>query len=460
MKAAIRVCLLALLALGTLPSVVSGRDAASTETVPPGLRSQVLERFRVIVVRDGIVLTPRSGDQRTIEIGDDGVTIDGAVVSGREIREKLGSDASSVLQLSYVSAAELKRAFENAVEPDPEPPAPVDADAPEAAEPGTPDEDRSPAREDRHGEHDGRQRSGSKVRFGGNITVDEDERVRDAVVAIGGSVSVHGQVDGDVVAIGGGIHLGPKAVVNGAVTSIGGGINREDGSRVNGDVVELGIGGPWTIVPWSAVGFQRDLFSEWFRLVGTGLRIALLLLVTLLVVAVADRPVSRIAARAGDDPWVSGFVGLAAEILFVPVLVITVVVLAISIIGIPLLLLVPFAIVALLLGVLMGFAGVARRLGRWAVGDGRSAISTTAVGVILIVAGAILARLLYLIPGPFWPIAMAVGATGLFLEYVAWTVGLGALLLTRFGTRPQAPAVWTQPPPVPPPVPTPVTDAP
>jgi hypothetical protein len=259
-------------------------------------------------------------------------------------------------------------------------------------------------------------------------------------------------VDGDVVAIGGGIHLGPKAVVSGAVTSIGGGINREQGSRVNGEIVELGIGGPWMIVPWSAVGFQPDLFSGWFRLVGTGLRIALLLLVTLLVVAVADTPVSRIAARAGDDPWVSGFVGLAAEILFVPVLVITVVVLAISIIGIPLLLLVPFALVALLLGILMGFAGVARRLGRWAVGDGRSAIATTAVGVILIVAGAILARFLYLIPGPFWPVAMAVGAAGLFLEYVAWTVGLGALLLTRFGTRPQAPASWTAT--VPPPVPT------
>ena len=39
----------------------------------PGDRSQVLERFRVIVVRDGIVLTPRSGERRTIEIGEDGV---------------------------------------------------------------------------------------------------------------------------------------------------------------------------------------------------------------------------------------------------------------------------------------------------------------------------------------------------------------------------------------------------
>ena len=458
MKAAIRGFLLSLLVVGMLPAAVSGRDAASAEAVTPALRAQVLERFRVIVVRDGIVLTPKTGERRTIEIGDDGITIDGAMASGHEIREKLGSDAPVVLQLSYASARELREAFEAASEPvPPEPPAPVSP--PPADTPADSDEDRGrgwDSDRDRHGMH----HSGSRVRFAGSVTVDEDERVGDAVVAIGGSVSVRGQVDGDVVAIGGGVHLGPKAVVNGAVTSIGGGIHREEGSRVNGDVVELGVGGPWMMVPWSAVGFHPDLLSGWFRLVGTGLRIALLLLVTLIVVAVADGPVSRIAARAGADPWVSGFVGLAAEILFVPVLVITVVVLAISIIGIPLLLLIPFALVALLLGVLMGFAGVARRVGRWAMGDGRSALATTAVGVVLIVAGAILARLLYLIPGPFWPIAMAVGAAGLFLEYVAWTVGLGALLLTRFGTRPQVPAVWTQPPPVPPPMPTPVTDAP
>jgi hypothetical protein len=59
-----------------------------------------------------------------------------------------------------------------------------------------------------------------------------------------------------------------------------------------------------------------------------------------------------------------------------------------------------------------------------------------------------------------WPIAATVGLVGLFLEYVAWTVGLGALLLTRFGTQPLTPVApaWA-PPPVPPPTP-PVTDLP
>jgi hypothetical protein len=460
MKAAIRLCVMALLAAAVVaPAASQAQETRNTESLTSAVRAQVLARYRVLVVRNGVVLTPRSGGRQVIEVTDDGVAIDGQVMSGREVREKLGADASLILQLSYASSEELRRAF-----------GPEQDSAPSTSAPPAPDQSASPPTDEPEHDpsephdpelhEDGMRHSGGRVKFGGSVTVAENEFVEEAVVAIGGSADVRGRVAGDVVAIGGGIRLGPKAVVDGAVTSIGGGVLREEGSQVRGEVVELGVGGPWTFVPWGVRGFDHDMFSGWFRLLGTGLRISLLLLVTLLIAAIADRPVSRIAARAGDDPWVSGFVGLAAEILFVPVLVVTVVFLAISIIGIPLLLLVPFALVALFLGILMGFTGVARRLGRWAVGEHRTTTVATAVGVVLIVAGAVLARLLSLFTGPFWPVAFAVGAIGLFLEYVAWTVGLGALLLTRFGTRPADTPLWVPPtPPGPPPVPSPVPEA-
>jgi hypothetical protein len=250
--------------------------------------------------------------------------------------------------------------------------------------------------------------------------------------------------------------------VRGGVTSIDGRVVRESGSEVHGDVTELAFGFPMGMAPFDWMGMVgHDMFSGWFRLFGTGIRIALLLLVTLIIVIAAERPVSRIASRAGYEPWLSGFVGLLAEILFVPILVVTVVFLSISIIGIPLLLLIPFALVALLFGILMGFAGVARQVGQWTVGVERGPALATTVGVVLITAGAILARLLWLIPGPIWPLAAVVGAIGLVIEYVAWTVGLGALLLTRFGTQPTRPYATDWPPPVPPvpPAPTPATDA-
>ncbi|MBE3134700.1 MAG: hypothetical protein IMZ55_14620, partial [Acidobacteria bacterium] len=35
-----------------------------------------------------------------------------------------------------------------------------------------------------------------------------------------------------------------------------------------------------------------------------------------------------------------------------------------------------------------------------------------------------------------WAVAAAFSVIGFLVEYVAWTVGFGAALLTRFGTRP------------------------
>jgi hypothetical protein len=131
------------------------------------------------------------------------------------------------------------------------------------------------------------------------------------------------------------------------------------------------------------------------------------------------------------------------------VLVITVVILAVSIIGIPLLLLVPFAIVAFLLAMLVGFAGVALRVGRWAVGIERPVYMALSIGVVIVCAVALLLRVLQLLPLPMWPITWILGLTAFLIEYLAWTVGLGAALLTRFGTRGTSMANDVMPPPLP-----------
>jgi hypothetical protein len=76
------------------------------------------------------------------------------------------------------------------------------------------------------------------------------------------------------------------------------------------------------------------------------------------------------------------------------------------------------------------------------------------VGIAVITAGAVVTRIVWLIPGPIAPLAIALSIIALFLEYIAWTVGLGALLMTRFGTRgPSSPPLDVVPPPVPPPLP-------
>ena len=51
---------------------------------------------------------------------------------------------------------------------------------------------------------------------GGNVTVPKGSTVPDAV-AIGGSITVDGTVDGDAVAIGGSVYLNPETTINGDV---------------------------------------------------------------------------------------------------------------------------------------------------------------------------------------------------------------------------------------------------
>lgn len=460
-------CLLSVLC-AALVATAAVWATPGTETAPvaPHVKTEVLQRYRVLLISDGVVLTPKRGTARAVEIREGAIALDGAPVTGRELRAALGADADLVMQLSYASPQALRAAFGPAGEAPPEPtPETLPPTAPEPPAATPPEPPTSPEPPEPPAPH--RHRSSAKVHFLGDITVEENEIVTDPVVAIGGSVTVLGQVEDDVVAIGGGVRLGPKAVVKGSVTSVGGQIEQEPGSEVRGEVNEVAFShGPVQFGPahwWSNVG--REMFSEWFRLFGTILRISLVLLLALVISIALERPVGRIATRAGDEPWLSGFVGLAAQVFFVPVLVVTIVVLAISIIGIPLLVLVPFVLLALLFGVLMGFAGVARRVGAWAVGSHRGPLVATAVGVVLIAAGAILARLLWLLPGPVAPIAIVVSLVGLFLEYVAWTVGIGAMLLTRFGTRGRGDTPvggqWVPPPvPPPPPPPIPATDTP
>jgi len=155
--------------------------------------------------------------------------------------------------------------------------------------------------------------------------------------------------------------------------------------------------------------------------------------------------VRRVADRVSAEPWRAGFVGLAAQLLFVPLLVITVVVLAVSIIGIPLLLLVPFGLIAVGIALLMGFAGAACAVGRWIgqrAGSGMPGLlAPLVVGLAVVFALTLIAKFLGLAGLPVGVILGALLAVGFLVEYVAWTVGLGGVLLSRFGRRDSQAAV-------------------
>ena len=429
-----------MLALGGIART-QGRDGDTR-----ALRERLERRYDIVALSDGVGLRPktRAGDVRLIEVTAGAVLVNGAAVTGRELRDRLGDDAEPVLRLSYLSAGELK-AF--AAPPELEPRAGArdpDARPPAAPEPPPPLEAPRPSPSDSRTWS--RRSRGDRIRIFGDVSVDRDEEVTGQVVAVFGSVRVHGKVGDQVVAVMGSVLLGPDAVVGGDVVSVGGRVHREGGAEIRRGVTEVAIDelpfgvhiGPWNSwgdVPWFAS------FGAIPRLFGTALRLSLLLLVTGIALIVARRGVEASAERVIDNPLKVTAVGLLAELLALPVLVLTVIVLSISIIGIPLLLLMPFVVVGLIFMALVGFTGTAAAVGglvqRRLSGGVRVDFAAVLVGLLVILSPLLVARLLALGGWPLTPVAVVLVGVGFAVELLAWASGFGAMLVNAF-TRWQA----------------------
>jgi len=169
-------------------------------------------------------------------------------------------------------------------------------------------------------------------------------------------------------------------------------------------------------------------------------RLMVTLLAVLLAAVFAPAWVRALATRIADAPGASAGVGLAGEVAITPVVIALVVSLVISLVGIPLLLALPFAFVGLAVVWVSGLAAVAALVGATvrgrAPGAGEHLLSDVALGfgaiAALTLAGHVLA---FAVPWLGF-VAGAVRAVGFFIEFVAWTVGLGAVLLALWHGRP------------------------
>ncbi len=384
------------------------------------LRERLRERYDIVALQNGLGLVPREPNERVaiIQIRNGAVAINGQELTGRELRERLGADADLVLRVSYLDDAAQGQLVAEA------------AGAPNAAAPLPTTQEQQPATPRR-------MRQEEIVRVGGNVRVERDEYIERDVVVVMGSAEIDGEVGGEVTVVMGSLTLGPEAIVHGEATVIGGAVTRAPTARIDGGLQNVGLGG----APWWRGGVGdavRDTFL-WRvgGLAGTVLRVVLVLLLALVVVAFGPGVVARIADRTALDPLRAGLVGFFAELLFFPLVVATIVVLAISIIGIPLLVLVPFGILFALVVLLVGFTGVAYQVGRtlparfgW---HERGEYASVALGVLVIGGVTVLARSAALIGGSLFGFPLA--ALGFAVEYVAWTMGFGAAILVWLRSR-------------------------
>jgi cytoskeletal protein CcmA (bactofilin family) len=292
--------------------------------------------------------------------------------------------------------------------------------------------------------------NGDLLVFGGSAALEQGSIVNGDVVLFGGSLVVDGEVSGDVAVTGGSVTIGSAAHLHGSLTTVGATLERAEGSQIDGQVTNtatswVGNGSntgnnpvipvlPTTpAVPNLHINF--DPLVRLFNAFGQAFGMAVLAMLVMLFLAPhAD----RVAHAAMAQPVTAGGLGL----LTIIVAPITLILLTITIILIPV---VAIAVVALFVAAVFGWIAIGYEIGQrftTAMHQNWHPAFSAGLGVFALT---LVANALTGIP--------VLNCIGWLAPFLLGLAGLGAVIMTRFGTQAVlAPAASTSAPlsPVPP----------
>ena len=269
----------------------------------------------------------------------------------------------------------------------------------------------------------------------GDVEIAEGRTESGTVAVARGDLDVRGRVEGDVLVLHGDVIVHPGGFIGGNAVSVDGGV-RTAGGVIEGDIRTIrgltgsllartgGTGDPGEpVTTWGAI----KLVIGWF---------AILCAMGLGVLLFAEKNLDGVVITLERNFTRSFWTGVLAQLAAIPALLLLVVGLAITLLGI---LLIPFAVVAYVIalaGLLMlGFLAAARFTGR---GVSRGPGTSRAVSLRALVAGLMLYVGLWLLAAIFItsPLAGSIlRGVALAVSWVALTLGLGATILSRAGTR-------------------------
>jgi len=311
-----------------------------------------------------------------------------------------------------------------------------------------------------------------RLHVGQQVEVGAGDRPSGTWIVIDGDLTVRGVADGDVIVVGGTLRVPEGGRILGDVRMFDARLYR-DGGDVLGSVTELGTPAP------AGNGELRDRIREEvlrevrneigstprgrsntsifdpLRNVGRGIAGVVSSLLTVVVLTVlggavlhfGGRNLEVVADTARRYPSRSAAVGLAGAFLVLPAWLLGAVALAISLIGIPVILAwIPLFPIAVALAVLLGYYAVARNVGAWIArqrypyfGWVRPSNTLTLISAgVLALMGAFIASNALEIGGPWFALLRGLFMVGgVLLTVSAAMVGFGAVLITRGGRRPE-----------------------
>jgi cytoskeletal protein CcmA (bactofilin family) len=285
--------------------------------------------------------------------------------------------------------------------------------------------------------------NGDLVVFGGNVTVEPGADLNGNLVVFGGTVSANGNVEGDVVVIGGQVKLEDEAVVSGDVVTIGGQVEQAAGATVKGEVVHNispeiqlpdgsmspSIDTPSVRIP-PIVNVHYNPFWEAGRVLGSALVVAFL---GALAALFFQDQLGRVSQAVVRQPVMTTSIGLLTFVVLI--------IAAITIILIPVVILslIPLAF-AWLFGIISIGQEIGERFSR-AIRQNWTPVIATGIGTFVLVF--IVASI------------QSLNSLAPFLACITWVIpvlvgllAVGAVVVTRFGVRPiQGPGLTVYTPP-------------
>jgi len=279
---------------------------------------------------------------------------------------------------------------------------------------------------------------------GGTAAVKEDSVVEKDVMVMGGTLSVEGRIEGDVDVVGGLVTLSEGAVVEGDVNALGGNLLQDEGARVIGKV-NTDIPGMFPFVLPGRI--QIPNWGEWSPIRPGDLRVPrfdialnpfwdslcllfrsfLWALVAVLVVLFLPKHFERAAVVAVSQPLIAGGLG-CMTVIIAPLLL---ALLAITVCGIPISVIGAFIlIVAWGFGIIVVGMEVGKRLAQLLKQDWAMPVSAS-IGTFIL--------------------TLVINSIGTLVSCIGWlvpalvgVVGLGAVLLSRFGSQYYPPELHSQ----------------
>lgn len=264
----------------------------------------------------------------------------------------------------------------------------------------------------------------SLLALGCNVTIEQGATIQGDLVLFGGNASIAGTIGTNIASFGGNVALDSTAVVNGEITSVGGNVNRAAGAVVQGGVNSTGGNAPrirpvQPVPPIPPAGPFSRTFDFGLGLIGGVITALAFAALGALVVIFAPEPTRRVGNAVTAKPLNVAGVG-CLTLFLLPILMLL---LVITLIGIPVALVIGFiAFVAWVFGwIALGYLTGEKILQAFKARD--------ILPVVAVILGVVI---LTLISQIMW--------LGWIVSFVGGLLGIGAIVLTRFGTRPYPPA--------------------